>query len=159
MNKTKKCQIDFFLNIFSAERKARTIVEICMRMKAAGRVDSHSAFGACFHPAAGSFQASYEPHEKPLLQARYRLIYSRKVAIVDIEPATPTLYRKRMLRALRYADREWCRLTRVILHLTPAIAVRAKLRILSLFSLPYLFITSAYAEYWIFFPESCVTLV
>jgi len=44
----------------------------------------------------GSFQASYKPHEKPLLQARYRLIYSRKVAIVDIKPATPTLYRKRV---------------------------------------------------------------
>lgn len=41
-------------------------------------------------------QASCEPHEKPLLLARYRLIYSRKVAIVDIKPATPTLYRKRV---------------------------------------------------------------
>ena len=31
-----------------------------------------------------------KPYEKPLLPARYRLIYSRKVAIVDIKPATPT---------------------------------------------------------------------
>lgn len=44
----------------------------------------------------GSFQASREPYEKPLLLARYRLIYSRKVAIVDIKRATPTLYRKRV---------------------------------------------------------------
>lgn len=82
----------------------------------------------------GSFQESREPYEKPLLLARYRLIYSRKVAIVDIKRATPTLYRKRVacVLALRYADREWCRLTYIIFHLTLAIALCTRNSLLTL---------------------------
>lgn len=41
-------------------------------------------------PPPSRISGPCKPREKPLLPAWYRLIYSRKVAIVDIKPATPT---------------------------------------------------------------------
>jgi len=88
-------------------------------------------------PPPARFRHRTSPIEKPLLQARYRLIYSRKVAIVDIKPATPTLYRKRVTCvALR-----WSRMVSVNTRhtsFTPAITVCKT----TYCPLSYLFITS-----------------
>lgn len=74
-------------------------------------------------PPPSRISGPCKPREKPLLPAWYRLIYSRKVAIVDIKPATPTFIPVDTRYACVYIcvcalHGEWCRLTHFIHHLT-----------------------------------------
>lgn len=62
-------------------------------------------------------------------------------------------YTVNALRVLRYAHREWCRLTRVILHLAP-LSLCPRKTTYCLCPLPYLFITSLYYERRIFFRKT-----
>lgn len=73
-------------------------------------------------PPPSRISGPCKPREKPLLPAWYRLIYSRKVAIVDIKPATPTFIPVNAIR-VRVLNGEWCRLTHFIHHLTFVISI------------------------------------
>lgn len=91
---------------------------IVVRIKGSGRVDCHSAFGACFHPRA-VFQARANPMKSP---SCWRDIdwftVERWPSLISNQPRL-----RYTVNAMRVLHGERCRLTHFIHHLTFASAV------------------------------------
>ena len=87
-----------------------------VEMKTAGRVDSHSGIWRMLPPPA-RFRHRTSPMKSPSCRRDIDwFTVERWPSLISSQPRLR--YTVNALRVLRYADREWCRLTRVILHLT-----------------------------------------
>lgn len=119
-------------------------------MKATGRVDSHSAFGACFPPPT-RFRHCADSMEGPSCRRDIDwFTVKRWPSLISRQPRLR--YTVNALRVLRYADREWYQINAcIILHLTQLCRCPlAKLSVLSPILFVHLFIVSLIEKYSIF---------